>query len=391
MQKEVTTDEGEQIGKVLWIASLGDMQQRTKEKLLELWKDWMLWKETQVQTVSLLPTIPVPFFTPPVFPPSFHFLISGLLNLHLEGVCSREALAGVLSAVLAGNIDWVREAHAYLLLGLAWTLCKEQEQLTLEELMMQMCTQYVPSVFSLSQREIKLSHISRSLLPHLSSISLPSNPKTRYLFEEARSAIRQNANPAAFKTLSDMNSKLKAMRGSGLFEREVKGIRTYQGDNTSWASRCANVHSPIQTKTENVVCPSSSFLITGEMWQKGESSGPVHRGSTKRTTADDSAEREPKSRERPKTAGTMPRSRSVNIIRPQSSYTRPTSSLQLPLAQTKDLQVVGVRAAIGPSPCLNQREHLIRVLSKEATPWVAYKWKGQVHRMTAVMHRGSVS
>jgi hypothetical protein len=52
---------------------------------------------------------------------------------------------------------------------------------------------------------------------------------------------------------------------------------------------------------------------------------------------------------------------------------------------------VGVKAGIGPSPCLNQREHLIRVLSKEATPWVAYRWKGQVHRMTAAMHRGSIS
>lgn len=379
-------DEGEQVEKVLWIASLEDVLQRTKEKLLELWKDWMLWKETQVQTVSLLPTIPVPFFSPPVFPPSLHFLISRLLNLHLEGVLSREALAAVLSTVLAGSTDWVREAHAYLLLGLAWTLqCKEQEQLTLDELMRQMCMNYVPTVLYLSQRETKLSCISRSVLPHLSSLSLPNNPKTRYLFEEARSAIRQNANSAAFKSLADMNSRLNTMKGSVVFEREVKGIRTYQGDNTSWASRCVNIHSPIQTKAANVISPSSSLLITGEVWQKGESSGPVHRGNTKRTAVDDSAEREPKSRERPKTAGTVRRSGSLTIIRPQSSYTRPTSSLQHPL----DLQVVGVRAAQGPSPCLNQKEHLIRVLSKEATPWVAYRWKGQKHRMTAV--RGSVS
>ena len=377
---------GEQAEKVIRVAGLSDLRERTREKLIELWEDWTLWKDTIAHTVSLLPSVPAVAPESPFIPASLHFLSACLLNFHLEGVLSRDALAVVLAVLLPGNTDWVKEPQAYLLLGLAWKLSgQDRDKLTLEGLMLQLCTHLVPSVFSLSQRQTAISHLARSLLPYLCSLPLPAKPRDRYLFEEARNSLRQSSTSAAYHTLAEM----EALHHTVPMDNEVKGIRNYQDDGSKWATRCSNTHFPIQIKAESSFSMSSSLLVTGENWGKGE--GLL--GNTGRTTVERTV-KEQKGRERPKTAGALPRSQSVQTIRPQRPSTAYHITPKHPQFDSKtkpvDLQVVGVGAALGPSPCLNQREHLTRVYSREATPWVAYRWKGRAQRVGIGVRRGSV-
>lgn len=371
----------EQAEKVIRVAGLSDMRERTRAKLVELWEDWTLWKETIAHTVSLLPTVPPVSTESPFFPASLHFLTVCLLNFHLERLISRDALAAVLTVLLPASSNWVKEPQDYLLLGLAWKLgSKDREKLTLEGVMLQLCTHTVPSISSLSQRQKTISRLVRSVLPYLTSLPLPIKPRDRYLLEKARSALRQSASPAAYQTLSEM----EALHHTASIDREVKGIRTYQYDGTSWASVCSNLHSPIQIRPESRLSLSSSLLVTREV---GKGEGLLGTGRT-------TDSKPHKGRERPKTAGALPRTQSVQVIRPQRPSTAyhitPKYPPTAPKSESLALEVVGLGAAAGPSPCLNEREHLLRVFSREATPWVAYKWKGSGGRVGIGVRRSSI-
>lgn len=336
------------------------MSLRTFHKLIELWSNW-----------SLSSHIP-PFYigNPPIsqqnsqskvikIPKKWNYLLSGLINLHFEGVFTREEFMLLSSVNTDNSLPWLANIPEYALFGLGLSLSEgEKDVFTLNELMMQVYTPYNPTNSDLARRFQRVGGLAKAVYPLLVE---GRQGKEREKYEEMRVVVREVASPEMYQALSRLGLGLEEMRNREGVRRDVQGIRDYKEDGTVtiWARRYSSLHVPILTKPDTSL---ASLMLTR----------PI---SLHHTDSDGLKKEGNEGRKRPKTAGAVLRSQSVASIRPKSqSRSQPATA-----PQSNPLTIIGISQTPGSSPCFNHTEHLIRVLSREATPWVPYRLKSKLH------------